>query len=237
MIIDIYTFTLGRKLYLDNLVKSIENNLYYGTYTINHTIVFQGCNPFPVYNCHEFYDEDIGSYTNYNQKIIHWKENVGIAEGMNKILPTLNGNIIIKMDDDCKIISNDFFDHVIAIHSLKPNAVFSPFPVGLINNRGGPAPTSHEVVYNDSKDVYYTFRKVNHIGGFCRISPGFTNKWTFSPDLIPGISGNEDGQHSQKCIQNNIEMFYLDNALIVEHQESTLGQHARYGEAYFKGRT
>jgi glycosyltransferase involved in cell wall biosynthesis len=237
MKIDIYTFTLGRKFYLDKLISSIEDNLTYGTYTIDHTIVFQGCDPFPVNTCTKFYDKNIGYYSNYNQRFVHWNENIGIAEGMNRILPTLNGDIIIKMDDDCKIISNSFFDHIIDIHKLKPNSVFSPFPVGLINNRGGPAPISHEVVYNSNKNVYYTFRKVNHIGGFCRISPNFTKEWKFSPDLIPGISGNEDGQHSNKCNQFGIEMFYLDNALIVEHQESTLGQHARYGEAYFKGRT
>lgn len=232
--IDIYTFTLGRQFYLNNLISSIEDNLYYGTYTINHTIIFQGCKPFEIRQISQFYDKNLGYYTNYNQKIRTWDTNVGIAEGMNRVLPTLSGDIIIKMDDDCKIISRNFFDNIIAIHRLKPRAVFSPFPVGLINNRGGPASiASHEVLYNSRRNVYYTLRKVDHIGGFCRVSPGFTRDWKFSPDLIPGMSGNEDGQHSRKCLQDNIEMFYLENEIIVEHQESTLGQHARYGKEYF----
>jgi len=87
------------------------------------------------------------------------------------------------------------------------------------------------VEYSVETDTYYTFRKVHHVGGFARIMPveyfkqiNFTN------------THSEDTECSTWCNNNNIPMYYLENALIVEHQESTLGQHARYGEKYFKGR-
>ena len=75
---------------------------------------------------------------------------------------------------------------------------------------------------------------VHHVGGFARISPREVVKdWVLAPDLMEGQSGNEDGQHSSRCLDENISMAYLENAIIVEHQESTLGQHKRYGEDYF----
>jgi hypothetical protein len=122
------------------------------------------------------------------------------------------------------------------IARIKPDIVFSPYPVGLINNPGGPRGNRHEVIYSEVTDTYYTLRYVSHVGGFARISPSFTKNWKFDNDLIPGISGSEDSQFSLKCQQLNIPMAYLENAIVVEHQESTLGQHSRYGNNYFNGR-
>jgi len=153
---------------------------------------------------------------------------------MNKILPQLKGDIIIKMDEDCVLRSPNFFTHVKEVHTMFPRLVFSPFPVGLINNLGGPPSDQRGVVHGEKTDTYYTFRAVNHIGGFCRISPANpTKEWVFDYDKSETSSGTEDGQHSQKCITEGLPMVYLENALIVEHQESTLGQHKRYGEDYF----
>lgn len=216
MNISIYTFTMGREKYL---LKNV--NSYPQRDNIEHHVCFQGCSPINL----------------PNKCISHlWDTNVGIASGMNKILPLLKGDIIMKMDDDCEIISSNFFDHVTEIHSLKPDLVFSPYPVGLINNPGGVKGHGHEVIYSEKLDTYYTLRYVYHVGGFARISPGFTKNWKFQHDLLPGMSGNEDGQFSAMCRSQNIKMAYLENAIIVEHQESTLGQHARYKEDYFKGR-
>ena len=220
--ISIYTLTMGRWKYLRDLIDSISYDE-----TIEHFIVYQGVKP-PEY---------ITELTHRNKITnIFLEENIGIAAAMNQILPILSGDIVIKFDDDAKIISKDFFQHVREIHKLNPNLVFSPYPVGLINNPGGVPSRNHSVIYSEDSNQYYTLRYVHHIGGFARISPGFTKNWVFENDLIPGISGNEDSQHSQKCLNQNIQMAYLENAIIVEHNESSLGQHARYGEEYFKGR-
>ena len=224
--ISIYTLTLGREYYLKQLVTSIEDLGGAGNY--EHHICFQGVKP----------SSDLARFLDKPRITTHlWEDNVGIAEGMNKIIPLLHGDIILKMDDDCVLRSTNFFKHVEEVHRLHPNIVFSPYPVGLINNPGGPKGHAHVVSYGENTDTYYTLRFVNHIGGFARISPSARVKnWTFTGDLIKGQSGNEDGQHSKKCIESRIGMAYLENALIVEHQESTLGQHERYGEKYFKDR-
>tara|TARA_R110002074_G_scaffold402324_1_gene607084 strand:- start:152952 stop:153683 length:732 start_codon:yes stop_codon:yes gene_type:complete len=242
MIISIYTFTMGRETYLSRLLDSVVREAdcllkVNPNATIEHKIVTQGIQNLDTLAAVKTMVDGIGDNTpNYKASVVEFEANLGIAEGMNKILPTLKGDLIIKMDDDCLIISTDFFQRVLDVHKLKPNAVFSPYPVGLINNPGGVPSKSHEVVKGEYFDTYYTLRGVGHIGGFCRVSPGNTKDWTFAPDLLPGISGNEDGQHSTKARQAGMHMYYLENAIVVEHQESTLGQHQRYGEDYFKGR-
>lgn len=224
--ISIYTLTLGREHYLKQLVTSIED--LGGTSNYEHHICFQGVKP----------SEDLAIFLDRPRITTHlWEDNVGIAEGMNKIIPQLHGDIIIKMDDDCVIRSGQFLKHIEEVNRVFPNAVFSPYPVGLIGNPGGPRGHAHTVKYGENTDTYYTLRMVNHIGGFARVTPAHIVKdWEFEPDLVEGQSGNEDGQHSQKCLTKNVPMAYLENAVIVEHQESTLGQHERYGEEYFQGR-
>jgi glycosyltransferase involved in cell wall biosynthesis len=221
--ISIYTLTLGRWFYLKNLLDSIDYND-----NIEHFIIYQGVTA----------PEEIIKLTeSKNIKNIFLPENIGIANAMNHVYPLLKGDIIIKFDEDAKIISKDFFKHVLAINELVPNLVFSPYPVGLIGNPGGVLSQNRDVIYSNDTDTFYTLRFVHHIGGFARISPKLTTgDWRFQSDLIQGQSGNEDGQHSNMCQQNNIPMAYLENALVVEHQESTLGQHKRYGDAYFKER-
>lgn len=228
--ISIYTFTLGRDKYLRQLLESIHN-CSEGHDEVEHFICCQGV------KLEEQTLADISCYNllkQHNITVLEWEDNCGIASGMNKVLPMLSGNIIIKLDEDAVIRSPNFFSHVKEIHSIAPNLVFSPFPVGLINNLGGPASHGRQVVYSEKLDTYYTLRFVDHIGGFARISPADpTKEWIFDHDKSDVSSGNEDGQHSNKCRASQLPMAYLENALIVEHNESTLGQHERYGTDYF----
>jgi glycosyltransferase involved in cell wall biosynthesis len=223
--ISIYTLTMGRELYLKRLLDSIQQ--LKGTAPFEHYIIFQGVKP----------SEDLKLFCKKKHPHVKFtfnEENLGIAHAMNNTLPQLKGEVIIKMDEDALLRSDNFFDHVIDIHRKFPSLVFSPFPVGLINNLGGPQSSNRQVYHSLSMDTFYTLRMVNHIGGFCRISPAKpTSLWKFDYDKSESHSGTEDGQHSQMCIQQGLPMAYLENSLIVEHQESTLGQHARYGENYF----
>lgn len=216
---------MGRELYLERLLESIS--LLGGSEPFEHYIVWQGVKP-----SESFLKTVEEKYPHV--KMLYRETNEGIAVAMNFVLPKLKGDIVIKLDDDAILRSPNFFNHVREIHTMFPNLVFSPFPVGLINNLGGPNSQQRQVAYGDKTDTYYTFRLVGHIGGFARISPANpTKEWLFDYDKSDTASGTEDGQHSQKCRSLGIPMAYLENALIVEHQESTLGQHARYGKDYF----
>ena len=221
-----YTFSMGRWHYLEKAIDSVlkARQNYLGL--SRHLICLQGV---AAPDFLKKYGDQI--------QVIEWQSNVGIAEGINQVSRLLSEELIIKLDDDCEIVSNNFLTHVNEISNLYPNLIFSPFPVGLIGNLGGVQSQDRKVIYSETLDTYYTLRFVPHVGGFCRISPRFTLNWHFQNDLgIPGASGNEDVQFSNFVMQNNLKLAYLENALIVEHQESTLGQHARYGKNYFGDR-
>lgn len=230
--ISIITFTMGRPKYLFDLTNSIIESDYFDDF--EHLIFYQGVAP----------TEEEYSYfrniLNNKFKVIELDKNYGPGVGCNIAKEYINKNstIVMKADDDCVIRSPYFFDHVNEIFNIIPQSVFSPFPVGLINNLGGPAKTYDRFVkYSYKLDTYYTFRPVNHVGGFARVCPKdlfMECKWP--EENLVGTSGNEDGYFSNFCKAKNIPMYYLENALIVEHNESTLGQHERYKEYFTNGR-
>lgn len=238
MKISIITFYVGgRDNYLLKSVNSVlketllsdTDNVFY-----EYHIIGQGCEiPEKVINELKLTNMMLKNIEFYIHK---WDKNIGIGAGLNKILPLCTGDLIFKMDDDCSIVSEDFFPHAIDLFTRFPNSVFSPYPVGLINNPGGPRGFKHSV-YKKSDEQVYTRRHVTHVGGFARFAPASIIKnFTFANDLISGVSGTEDGQFSAYCVQNNIEMFYLENAMVVEHIDSTLGQIVQLPE-YFKNRS
>lgn len=238
MDISIITFTLGgRSRYLFTCLDSVYSDVYYqsndNNIKIEHHLVFQGVIPEEgIMQCLNTYKE-----SNCYKLIIHtWEKNIGIGAGLNKIIPQCSGSLILKLDDDAEIISKDFFSRALFISKKYPTAIFSPQPTGLINNMAGPPGHSRSIIYDENIDKYFTLRNVSHVGGFARFSPrSIFNSFTFPNDLIKGISGTEDGNLSQYAIQNNIPMFYVETGMVVEHNESILGQQTRYPE-YFKDR-
>ncbi len=166
-----------------------------------------------------------------------WDQNCGAGEANNRLIKHCEGELICKLDDDA-LPYGDYINHAIEINNvLEHKSIFSPYPVGLINNPGGVLSKDHSVLFSNKTDTFYTLRKVHHIGGFARIMPSkIAKSYTWPYDYCPGSSGKEDVNFSAYCNSTKISMFYLENSLIVEHQESTLGQHARYGETYFNGR-
>lgn len=217
---NIITTTQGRDYYLYNLLKSIDKYWGLDKKTLSHIIIFQN---------NSLNDQILNKIKtlslDYQKQIkIYSTENkISIGQILNDSKELLIHPKTIKFDDDALIRCEDFAIHIEAIYEIFPNAVFSPFPVGLINNLAGPRSDNRQVRYSYNTDVYYTFRKVNHVGGFSRISPTYIYK-----EINFSDSHNEDSEFSYYCNMNNVEMFYLENSLIVEHQESTLGQKQRY---------
>lgn len=231
--IDIITFYLGgRDKYLtSNMTAAIVAKIY-SEVPITHHLILQGCE-----------DPDLpSSHINSGHVKIHrWEENIGLGLGLERIKSELTHPYCMKLDDDAKILDPEQFAiHFEAIVDIAPDMVWSPYPVGLIGNPGGvhTNPKQHTTHYSDSTDTWYTFRMVPHIGGFARISPTqYILDCPFPDDRSDTASGAEDGVFSTWCKNNGVPMAYLENALVVEHQESTLGQHKRYGKAYFGNRT
>jgi len=227
--ISIYTFTCGRELYLRRLVLSLEMNAG-DSVAYEHHICFQGVKPSAELEA--FLHDPVRQKTTTAH---YWEKNVGTGEGNNRIVGLLNGELIIKLDDDATICSPQFLTHVMAIHRLVPDAVFSAYPVGLIRHAGGTPGTDHFVKYSAETDTYYTFRCVPHVSGMVRIAPAETAKAIRCPYDLDDRSGVEDVSFALACQERNVPMYYLENAIISEHQETGLGQYERYPE-YYQGR-
>ena len=233
MDISIFTLTMGREKYLRRLIETIRNN-HRRSLSLEHHIAFQGVEPSPEL---ESFLSEYRDSTGCNLVLHLWPENCGTGEACNRLVPLLEGRIIIKFDEDAALCSEDFFTHMMEINRVEPDVVFSPFPVGLIGAVGGPMSTDRYVKYGAETDTYYTFRVVRHVGGFARITPAHTIKSYHWPnDLNECTSGIDDVNFSKYCCQTGIKMCYLENGLIVEHQESSLGQLERY-KAYFTKQT
>jgi hypothetical protein len=228
--ISLYTFTRGRELYVRRLVESLEQ-FGGGDVAFEHHVCFQGVDA----------SNELKHFLKAGERAewitCHfWDRNYGTGEGNNRIVPLLNGTLIMKLDEDAMIRSPDFFAHAMTVHQLVPDAVFSPYPVGLIGHPGGDKAEGHFVKYSEKMDTYYTFRSVPHVGGMARIAPARIAKSIHCPYDLNENSGHEDEYFAQACLEMKTPMYYLENALIVEHQESTLGQMERY-KKYFAVRT
>lgn len=214
-----FTGTIDRENYLKKCIDAFVQNVS-PNFDYEHHILFMGKKP----------SNDMLEYLNnirseYVSKIIihHWNNIEKGSPVMGKMRKFYTGDWFCKLDDDCIIRSPDYLKHVSEIINLKGQCSFSGFPVGLINNFGGVQSKEREVVYSKLLDVYYTLRKVNHIGGFGRITPmSVLQKVNFRPDV-----NEEDGDISSYCRSHNIPQYYLENAIIIEHYESTLGQSER----------
>jgi hypothetical protein len=228
MNIDILTLSMGRDFYLNKNIESIKRNLHDEVDIVQH-IVLQGVGSSINFDNYET--------KNYKIKVHKLEKNIGCGMGNNYIKSFLRDDgFIHKMDDDCEIVSHNYFIKLFYLLKMLPEKFsFSPYPVGLINNPGGVQKRSeHIVAYSKEIDQYYTLRPVHHIGGFARINPvKLFKEYIFPDDLSDKDSGVEDISLSNYCQQHGIPLFYLENALVVEHMESTLGQHKRYGETYF----
>lgn len=209
-----------RNLYLERLFSSLER--YSDDNRINkHILIFNGVEQTDEYN--QLSDDKL--------KLCFSKDKLSVGKVLNTFKGEIESELVMKIDDDAEILSNKFFDHLFAIYEKNPGSVISPYPVGLINNPGGVPSNNRSVIFSEVTNTYYTLRHVNHVGGFARISP------TYIYHCVDFSDGhNEDGEFSSFCNKNNIPMFYLENNLVVQHQESSLGQHSRYGKEYFGDR-
>ncbi len=220
--IDVLVTYSGRTLYLERLFTSLIRN-WGDLKSINLIFIINGCAPVSheifrlVGDCHQH----------------QFEERISINDAMNYYKENWSGDsLMAKIDEDCELLTPDFYKHLMVIHNLFPLAIYSPYVCGLVRNPGGAPAIKHDVVYSDITDRFYTRRITNHVGGIFRVmNSNYVKHVEFHPNLH-----NEDGRVSEWSRSNNIEMFYLESEMVVSHIESSLGQHQRYGEEYFKGR-
>lgn len=218
MSLTVFTVTIGREHYLS---RQLDLLLAHKRLFDKHILVANGCS-LPVHIRWKL--RQLGS------EVIPVSSLISIGDVLERYKGIFRRTShVLKLDDDALPVGGDFFRHANELIRLIPDRVFSPYPVGLIQNAGGPKGTGHEVIRSKRTDTYYTLRKVNHVGGFARFSPSaYYADVRFDP-----TEHNEDVLFSKAMCARGVTMNYLENALIVEHAESTMGQLAR-DAGYFR---
>lgn len=145
--------------------------------------------------------------------------------GQNWALGT-GAELIMQLDDDARAMGPDFFQRIYRFHEAKPDVAFAPAVVGIfattIRSPDSSGKDRH-YVYDPHFDEYYGYRIVRHIGGFARAIPSRIAEKV----NIPDGDRTEDGTCSGQLNQLGVPRVYLENGVVVEHQETTWGQHRR----------
>lgn len=227
-VVTAYTLTMGRELYLQRLLESVIRGA--GDVTVEHHLCFQGVEP------SEATRQLIAHHGVQGLRfVVHcWEENVGSALGQDRVLREIDGDFIIRLDDDALLLSPSFFRTLVAAHRLMPGAVLHAFPVGLVRTVGGMRALERDLAYDEELDLWFTYRRVERAGGLARSGPGdLLRTFRFTDDRGVGHSGSESRQFADQCKAAGIPIYVLENGVVVEHQESSMGQFARLGRSYF----
>lgn len=155
--------------------------------------------------------------TEEGYNVIRNEKNMGIVHAFYQGYEQLTDcELIIKIDNDCEIITDDVIKKVATFNKENPDLIVSPMINGLNNP---PAISRREKVDG------LTFCETGMIGGIFFPHPVM--------DFIP--NNNNDGEHLDDCV---ISPYYISKGYRIgyieewqaNHFETTNGQIERYGE-------
>lgn len=159
--------------------------------------------------------------------------NVGIAKGWNQavelIKKTGKYDIIIKVDNDCELLTPRTIAAVVDIYERNRKFVLSPCVEGLEDSPGG-------VLRQSEGASPYAFLNervlgiVPYLGGIFWAAPS-TLYDNFAFDEETFIAGNKDYLISQYAKSAGYGLFYLEE-FRVKHMDGTVGQREKYPDYY-----
>lgn len=231
--ISFYTLTYNRLEYTKRMIESLIENTHE---PYQHVIIDQQSTD----GTREYLAGLKSSYPHIDWEIVYMEKNIGLVHGQNMAIDRCKGNLLVKIDNDSRVLSKDIDKHIKAIYRCTGfQYVLSPFPIGLIRNLGGTKRYGFEIYYSEETDRYYTLGLTKNVGGLFRCMPreilAKVDGWKdYKFDVEQPLP--EDVFISGKILSAGYKIAYIENDCVVEHQESTLGQHERYGDAYFQGR-
>jgi len=168
------------------------------------------------------------------------EENVGISRASNQALDIiedasktaelLNGeayDIIIKVDNDCLFLTDNWLKEIVDIYERQRRIIISPRVEGLRDSPGGVPRTYYFYVDEHFLGV------VPHLGGICVAAPAEIYK-DFRWEENDFLHGEQDYIFSQYARKQGYLLAYDEN-IIVEHMDTTWGQEKKYPD-YFKKR-
>jgi GT2 family glycosyltransferase len=163
------------------------------------------------------------------KKVIYMPENFGISKGSNTILKEIfdgDYDLIIKMDNDCEVISDNILQQMVEIFedaaNRKMEVVLSPRVIGIINQ-----PYRAYQTTIGGRDVGIT----GIVGGLFHVVPVKIYRQYKYPVKLPKAWGQDD-DFCHWLNKTGRKTGYVEG-LIVNHYETTSGQAQRFPE-YFE---
>lgn len=157
------------------------------------------------------------------------KENKGISEGCNRALETIlkkDYDLIIKMDNDCEIISSDILKELVEVYKYIPPFYFKFMLSPKVEGLNNPVPRIAEMEING-----HPIGLTNIIGGIFQPVPTECYKLYHYDEKLPKAKGQDEHLNGWfKAMGGQIG--YIED-LIVEHMDTTNGQAEKYPE-YFE---
>lgn len=217
----IFTLTKDRLEYTERMFGSLDK---YTHIPYTHFIVDQGSTD----GTRQFLQGLMGERENL--KVIFNEDNKGISIGSNQALEAIGNNFdyIMKLDNDCEVLTDDWLYELIKIIIYSNNIlVLSPFVEGLVEHKGGvPRYFSCELL---GHPIGLTF----HLGGISVISASSAYSG-FRFDENDTLSGTQDVSFSRHVVSQGYLMGYVED-MKVEHVDTTTGQKKKFPQ-YFKQR-
>jgi glycosyltransferase involved in cell wall biosynthesis len=162
--------------------------------------------------------------------------NVGIAAGWNQAIDLIKASgtydIVIKIDNDCQLMSQDWLKTMVDLFDRNRNMVLSPYVEGLEDSPGGVLRTR-----SSGKEPYVMINDqvlgvVGHLGGIVWAAPiEVYENFRFEPHQF--MAGNKDYMISQYARAIGYTLFYCEE-LRCWHIDGTVGQHEKFPEYFEK---
>ena len=220
MKIAIYTLTRDRLDYTERSFESLAKN---AGCAYDHFVVDNGSEDGTVVW--------LKHYSSKFKSVILNAENKGISgasnQALEKIFKTDDYDLIIKMDNDCLVVSENILGQVAEIYEDIPEHaakhILSPYVKG-INNQPMRA-----------RYIQYAGRRIGltgMVGGLFHIVPVGIYKDYRYPEKLPKAWGQDD-HFCNSLIQKGCNFGYIEG-LIVEHMDTTDGQAKKYPEYFVR---
>lgn len=215
MKIAVYTLTRDRLDYTKHCFASLKEKAW--GYPFDHFVLDNGSQD----GTPEWLREE------YKPHFLHRSDtNVGISRASNFLLYKIsegNYDLIIKMDNDCEVVSDNILQQMVEIFTdAKKPVVLSPRVVGI--NRQ-PTRVGHSII--GGRDIGWT----SIVGGLFHVVPSKVYREYAYPTNLPPAWGQDD-DFCRWANSRGIRTGYVEG-LVVNHYETTNGQAARYPE-YFE---
>ena len=223
--IAIWTITWNRLDYTKKMIESMKKNF---KYDYDHYFIDNGSTD----GTKEYLKKMLEKKASYKpiKDVIFNEDNLGISKANNIALNAIlvsskvKYDIVIKVDNDCEILSPDMLKTIAKIYQINRKMVISPYIEGLIDHPGG----GKRIPGLRGRIGDYRVSAAEHMGGIFRAVPTkvFKNwRWPEN-DFKHGI---QDLAFSQYAISSGYQLQYLDD-FRAGHIDSTYEQDKKYPE-------